>query len=103
VCGGLVFLASPKGSLVCLYLVVAGLYFKGVPCSNWKFEAFQTPFAALITKGLGHLCCTLVPVLNAIDFLSSPFSQASLGSQLCVPVLPSPRRMYLSSGFSVLF
>lgn len=48
--GGLVFLASPKGSLVCSYLVVVGFVLR-VPCSNWKFEALQTPLTAMDFKG----------------------------------------------------
>lgn len=85
-----------RGSSVCCYLVVVGLCFKSVPCSNWKFGALQTPLTALITKGLGHLCCTLVPVLNAVGFFFPvPLPEPAWAHGLVSPGLPSPRRMCL--------
>lgn len=95
-------LLHQRGSSVCCYLVVVGLCFKSVPCSNWKFGALQTPLTALITKGLGHLCCTLVPVLNAVGFfLSGPSSRASLGSRPRIPGAALSEKNVLTPGFSL--
>lgn len=74
------------------YLVVVGSVLR-LPCSNWKFEALQTPLAAIDFKEFRTFLLHF-SVLNAVGFLSRPFSPASMGSQPCVPALPSPRRMY---------
>lgn len=86
---GSYFLFHQRAPWFFSYLVVVGSVLR-VPCSNWKFEALQTPLAAIDFKGFRTFSLHF-SVLNAVGFLSRPLSQASVGSQLCVP---SPRRMY---------